>query len=50
MNPVEQQAVCLYGRAISQARELDIQRWFLNWWKLENHILVHAIAVGSVGT
>ena len=48
INPNEQQpTACLYRRADIQARKLGIERWLLDYWQLEGHILVHAIALGK---
>ena len=49
VNPAKEKlTVCLYRQADTQAKKLGIQRWLLNWWKLESYVLVHAVAIGTV--
>ncbi|VEP17563.1 (Acyl-carrier-protein) synthase [Hyella patelloides LEGE 07179] len=39
--------VCLQGKAKIQAKKLNIQQWHVDWWRLDNHLLVNVIATSK---
>lgn len=43
----EQPAVCLHGRAKTQAQRLGIQQWLVDWWKWQDCVVVNVFALST---
>jgi len=43
----EQPAVCLHGRAKTQAQILGIQQWLVDWWEWQDCVVVNVLALST---
>lgn len=39
--------VCLQGKAKIQEKKLNIHQWYVDWWQLDDHLGINAIAIGK---